>query len=145
MKANPRGSVWHRWDPRLHAPGTLLSDQFSGNWDQDLNRIETSDPPIRALGVTDYFCIETYRNVRKLKADGRPPNVELLFPNVEMRLDIKTEKVHPVNIHLLFSPDDLNHQDEIIRVLGKLEFSFHDREYRCTTGKTAWLQTGPNC
>ena len=52
-----KGSVWHRWDPHLHAPGTLLNDQFKGDWEKYLARIEQSQPRIEALGVTDYFCI----------------------------------------------------------------------------------------
>lgn len=129
---NPRGSMWHRWDPHLHAPGTLLSDQFKGDWEAYLQRIETSSPRIRALGVTDYFCIQTYRRVREFKANQRLPNVDLLFPNVEMRLDIKTEKKKPINLHLLFSPDDPNHEAEIERILGQLKFEYLSRSYQCT-------------
>ncbi|MBL8236495.1 MAG: AAA family ATPase [Bryobacterales bacterium] len=132
MKFSTKGSLWHRWDPHLHAPGTLLNDQFSGDWTKYLSMIENSDPPIRVLGVTDYFCIETYREVRRLREGGRLSQIELLFPNVEMRLDIKTAKTRPVNIHLLFSPEDPNHEEEIIRLLGHLDFTFNDREYRCT-------------
>jgi ABC-type lipoprotein export system ATPase subunit len=124
--------MWHRWDPHLHAPGTLLSDQFQGNWETYLEKIEASSPPIRALGVTDYFCIQTYRRVREYKAKRRLPDVALLFPNVEMRLDIKTEKKIPINLHLLFSPDDPNHEVEIERILGQLKFEYQDRSYLCT-------------
>src|SRR5712692_2107867 len=92
MTWSSRGSLWHRWDPHLHAPGTLLSDQFGGDWNSYLRRIETATPPVRALGVTDYFCIETYRRAQAYKSAGRPPDVALLFPNVEMRLDLKTDK-----------------------------------------------------
>src|SRR5689334_7588367 len=30
-----RGSEWHRWDPHIHTPGTLLNDQFGSTepWD----------------------------------------------------------------------------------------------------------------
>ncbi|MBI1817464.1 MAG: ATP-binding protein [Deltaproteobacteria bacterium] len=131
---NPRGSEWHRWDPHIHAPGTLLVDAFHEDWEKYLGEIETSVPTVRALGVTDYFCINAYHEVRKRKAQGRLANVELLFPNVEMRLDIKTEKKHPINLHLLFSPDDPDHESEIQRILGQLQFHFEpeDRTYHCT-------------
>ena len=132
MTWNSRGSEWHRWDPHIHAPGTLFSDQFDGDWDSYLSRIEEAKPEVRALGVTDYFCIETYTQVRAYKARGRLANVEHLFPNVELRLDVKTEKKIPINIHLLFSPDDDNHEFEIERILGRLEFEFQGRSYRCT-------------
>lgn len=136
---NPRGSEWHRWDPHLHAPGTLLSDRFGGNWEAYLQRIENTSPPVRALGVTDYFCIQTYREARKRKAEERLPQVEFIFPNVEMRLDLKTEKKKPINIHLLFSPDDPDHETEIERILGHLLFEFRGRKYRCTLAELAEL------
>jgi energy-coupling factor transporter ATP-binding protein EcfA2 len=129
---DPRGSVWHRWDPHLHAPGTLLNDQFNRDWEAYLQRIEASSPPIQALGVTDYFCIRTYRRVREFKENGRLSNVALLFPNVELRLDIKTEKKKPINLHLLFSPADPNHEAEIERILSQLSFEYSDRSYACS-------------
>lgn len=26
-----RGSLWHRWDPHIHTPGTALNDQYTGS------------------------------------------------------------------------------------------------------------------
>lgn len=132
LRANPRGSVWHRWDPHLHAPGTLLNDQFKGDWAAYLDRIRNSTPVVKALGVTDYFSIAAYRSVRDYFVKGQLGPVEFLFPNVEMRLDIKTEKKRPVNLHLLFSPEDKNHEEEIERVLSQLKFEFRERLYACT-------------
>jgi hypothetical protein len=129
---NPRGSVWHRWEPHIHAPGTLLSDQFNGDWDGYFTAIEKSDPIIRALGVTDYLCLETYKEVRRRKEhDKRLPGVFCIFPNVEFRLDIKTAKERAINIHLLFSPDDPKHEYEIESILRKLTFEFQGRSYAC--------------
>jgi hypothetical protein len=90
---NSRGSEWHRWDPHLHAPGTLLSDQFNGDWESYLTSIETASPPVEALGVTDYFSIQTYRKAKEHKAAGRMPGVKLLFPNVEMRSTSRPARV----------------------------------------------------
>ena len=87
---------------------------------------------VHALGVTDYFCIQTYRNVRNYFNKGQLGEVAFIFPNVEMRLDIKTEKRKSINIHLLFSPEDENHEAEIERILGQLKFEFRDRSYACT-------------
>jgi hypothetical protein len=132
MISNLRGSIWHRWDPHIHAPGTLLSDQFNGDWDGYLTAIENSNPTIRALGITDYLCLETYKEVRKRKAqDRRLLKVSCIFPNIEFRLDIKTSKSRAINIHLLFSPDDPNHEYEIESILRKLTFEFQDRSYAC--------------
>ena len=136
---SPRGSEWHRWDPHLHAPGTLLSDGFGGDWDKYLQHIEDATPPVQALGVTDYFCIQTYREVRKRKIEERLPQVKFIFPNVEMRLNLETEKKRGINIHLLFSPDDSDHEAQIERILGHLMFEFRNRKYRCTLTELAEL------
>jgi ABC-type lipoprotein export system ATPase subunit len=133
------GSLWHRWDPHLHAPGTLQNDQFGGNWGAYLAKINGSSPPIRALGVTDYFCIRTYRSVKDRWKKGALPGIAFIFPNIEMRLDIKTEKKLPINLHLLFSPDDPNHESEIERILGRLEFEYDGRSYQCTPEQLASL------
>jgi ABC-type lipoprotein export system ATPase subunit len=139
QKKSIRGSLWHRWDPHLHAPGTLLNDQFNGDWHKYIAKINSSTPPIRALGVTDYFCIKTYRAVKERWKDGELPGVLLVFPNVEVRLDIKTDKKLPVNLHLLFSPDDPLHEAEIERILGRLEFENDGRIYQCTPTQLAAL------
>ena len=51
------GSQWHRWEPHIHAPGTVLNDRFGGGdpWDVYLTKIEIKTPLIRALAVTDYY------------------------------------------------------------------------------------------
>jgi hypothetical protein len=133
------GSQWHRWDPHLHAPGTLLNDQFKGNWATYVAGINTAIPVVKALGVTDYFCIRAYREVKSRWLAGDFPNINLVFPNVEMRLDIKTEKKLPINIHLLFSPDDPKHEAEIERILGRLEFVYGGRTYQCRLDQLATL------
>lgn len=56
-----------------------------------------------------------------------------------MRLDLKTEKKKPINIHFLFSPDDPNHEGEIERILSQLMFEFRERKYHCTLGDLAML------
>jgi hypothetical protein len=111
-------------------PGTLLSDQFNGDWETYLISIESASPVVEALGVTDYFSIQTYRKAKECKAAGRMPAVKLLFPNVEMRVDIKTAKSKGINLHLLFSPEDPKHEQEIERILSLLEFEFDERPYR---------------
>jgi hypothetical protein len=55
------GSHWHRWEPHVHAPGTVLNDQFKGadSWERYLGALETATPMIRALGVTDYYSTDS--------------------------------------------------------------------------------------
>jgi energy-coupling factor transporter ATP-binding protein EcfA2 len=139
LNHNPRGSLWHRWDPHLHTPGTLLNDQFRGTWESYFDQIRKSSPAVHALGVTDYFCIQGYRKVKEHFEKGDLGEVAFVFPNVEMRLDIKTEKKIPINIHLLFSPEDPNHESEIERLLGQLKFEYNERSYSCTLAELAAL------
>src|ERR1035438_7382423 len=52
-----RGSEWHRWEPHVHAPGTVLEDRYpTSGWDAYLTALETASPPLAAIGITDY-CI----------------------------------------------------------------------------------------
>jgi len=125
------GSEWRRWDPHIHTPGTLLNDEFDGDWDGFLNKIK-EEPVAEVLGITDYFCIETYREAKRRQQGGAFETVKMMFPNVEMRLEIQTKQGRGINIHLLFSPDDPNHESEILRVLARLEYEYQGRPYPCT-------------
>jgi hypothetical protein len=129
-----RGSVWHRWDPHIHTPGTILADQYpaADGWEQFLARIETSEPRVRALGITDYYSTAAYEQAVAHKAAGRMPDVDLLFPNVELRLGVGTDKGSPVNLHLLVSPDDDDHLARLHAFLSDLRFEAKDERYRCT-------------
>lgn len=130
---NPTGSLWHRWDPHIHAPGTAQSDHYGVTTLDDFCKAVTAcDPPIRALGITDYLSIDIYEELMKKKEAGKLPKVDLLFPNVEARLDIGTAKGKGVNIHLLFCPDDANHLAEIRRFLSRLTFRHKGDDYSCT-------------
>jgi energy-coupling factor transporter ATP-binding protein EcfA2 len=131
--ANTRGSLWHRWDPHIHTPGTALNNGYSGDesWDGFLSKIETSLPPIRALGITDYCSIEKYIETLAKQREGRLPAVGLLFPNVEFRLSIETKKGAGINLHFLFSPHDPEHVSRITHFLDGLEYRHLGETYRC--------------
>ncbi len=134
-----RGSEWRRWDPHIHAPGTLLNDEFGGDWEGYLQALENASPLISALGVTDYFGIQTYREVRRRKAEGRLPGIQLLFPNVEVRLDVKTEKGPGINLHLLFSPFDSDHEERIERTLRRFTIEVDGETFACVRDDLARL------
>lgn len=129
-----RGSQWHRWEPHIHAPGTLLNNQFKGEgaWESYLQALEQSDPAIRALAVTDYYLTNTYQRVVSAKTEGRLPQIELIFPNIELRLDVGTVKGRWVNIHLLVCPTDEDHVARAKRFLQALTFRAHDEVFCCT-------------
>lgn len=128
------GSRWHRWEPHVHAPGTILNDQFTGPqaWETYLATLEVALPTIRAIGVTDYYSTEAYERVCEAKKQGALPACDFIFPNVEMRLAIGTVKGKWVNLHLLVSPDDQNHLAELKRFLARLTFSAHRDSFCCS-------------
>ncbi|GAA3973750.1 TrlF family AAA-like ATPase [Allohahella marinimesophila] len=128
-----RGSEWHRWEPHIHAPGTILNNQFGATdpWSAYLTTLEGLTPAIEAIAVTDYYVTDTYEEFIKHKAAGRLPGVMLLFPNIELRLDVAAKSGF-VNIHLLVSPEDPDHLSEVKRILKRLQFrAFNDR-FDCT-------------
>ncbi len=131
-QADPRGSVWRRWDPHIHTPGTAMNNQFGQDaWDDYLTRLEQSEPRIEALGITDYCTVDEYEKVRDFQIAGRLPDVGVIFANIELRLPTATKSDHPVNIHLLVSPVDPNHVDETRRFLRTLKFSSGRESYVC--------------
>jgi hypothetical protein len=128
-----RGALWNRWDPHIHAPGTALNDQYSGTdpWPEFISQVDKQDPPIRVLGITDYFLVDTYEKALHAKAAGSLPGVELLFPNVEVRLSLGTGSNSAINAHLLFSPEDKDHLERIRRLLATFKFRYQKDEFRC--------------
>ena len=76
------GSQWLRWDPHVHAPGTRFNDPFKGDWEGYLTALETVDPPIHAIGVTDCYGFDTYKQMSAHKQVGRLKECSLIFPNV---------------------------------------------------------------
>lgn len=129
-----RGSEWRRWEPHIHAPGTVMNDQFKGPsaWDDYIAALETASPAIEALAVTDYYVTDTYERVIQFKDAGHLSNVGLVFPNVELRLDVATAKGSFVNLHLFVSPEDDDHIEQLERLLSRLHFTFQADRYDCT-------------
>lgn len=128
-----RGSEWRRWEPHIHTPETVLNDQFKGGnaWTDYLTALETASPKIEAVGVTDYYVTDTYEEVLQQHSAGRLPNVRLIFPNIEVRLDVAARSGF-VNLHLLVSPEDPNHLIEVRRILTRLQFNAYGDCFDCT-------------
>ncbi|MFO7695728.1 MAG: AAA family ATPase [Anaerolineae bacterium] len=129
-----RGSEWRRWEPHIHAPGTAMNNQFGGPnaWDDYLTALEQARPLIEAIAVTDYYLTDTYEKVSRYKAAGRLPAAQLIFPNVELRLDVATARGGFVNLHLFVSPEDPGHITELKRFLSRLQFNAMQDRFDCT-------------
>jgi ABC-type lipoprotein export system ATPase subunit len=127
------GSQWRRWEPHIHTPDTVLNDQFGGNdpWNKYIVAIETLIPRVEALAVTDYYMTDNYEEVLKYKNSGSLSSVKLIFPNVELRLDVAAKSGF-VNIHLLVSPEDSDHLNQLQRILTRLQFHAYGDRFDCT-------------
>jgi energy-coupling factor transporter ATP-binding protein EcfA2 len=128
-----RGSEWQRWEPHIHAPGTVLNNQFGGAdpWEAYIAALEAASPRIQAIGVTDYYVTDTYEEVTRRKASGRLADVKLIFPNIEVRLEAAAKSGF-INLHLLVSPEDPDHVTEINRILKRLQFGAHGDRFDCS-------------
>lgn len=111
-----------------------MNNQFSGPtaWEDYLAALEQATPAIQAIAVTDYYVTDTYEEVLRRRDAGRLPHVKLVFPNVELRLDVATAKGGFVNLHLFVSPEDPNHVDELRRLLSRLQFNVMQDRFDCT-------------
>ena len=128
------GSQWLRWDPHLHAPGTLRNNQYPKDddaaWAAFFQAIRAATPGVSALGITDYFSLRSYKKF----VSARPADLESLFvfPNVEMRLTVETRGGQGVNIHLLISPEDSDHVARAEDQIRRLQLGIDGEDYPCS-------------
>ena len=124
-----RGSEWRRWDLHVHTPETAMNNRF-GDWDEYLDKIE-SHPDVKVIGVTDYLTITNYSKLKRYKEQGRIGNIDLLIPNIEFRVSPPSDKGAAVNIHLLISPEDPRHEENINDALTRLTYEYNREFYAC--------------
>lgn len=130
------GSTWLRWDPHIHAPGTLKENQYGPHddaavWERYFARIREAQPPCAAIGITDYFVPRGYRLFVERGGLQQLPGI-FVFPNVELRLKTRAEKGNAPNVHLLISPEPDDHLAVITSKLADLTFAYDGEKYRCT-------------
>jgi hypothetical protein len=104
----PKGSIWRKWDLHLHTPKSIVQN-YGGDteevWNEFIKKIASLPPEIKALGITDYLFVDGYEYL--LSRRSEIPNIELLIPNIEFRLNTfsgtaSNTKRH--NFHVLFDP-----------------------------------------
>ncbi|MFX0194670.1 MAG: hypothetical protein ACFFCW_01010 [Candidatus Hodarchaeota archaeon] len=106
-----RGSIWRKWDLHVHTPASALNNQFEGTNEEDKwnNYLEAlrSIQGISVLGLTDYFSIEGYKRVLEYLSENPDylNNIDLVLPNVEVRILPVTDERSAINLHIIFSPD----------------------------------------
>ncbi|WP_088041861.1 TrlF family AAA-like ATPase [Bacillus sp. EAC] len=125
---NTSGSIWKKWDLHVHSPASKLNNQF-GEWDEYLQTLEgLSD--ISVLGITDYYSIEGYLRVKQYKDIGGLANIDLILPNIELRIDTVTTRDRPINLHIIFSPNVVEHIED--KFLRELKYEYGGRTFSCT-------------
>ena len=114
-----RGSEWRKWDLHVHTKDTNKNDQFkSVSFDNFCTTMfkKALEKEIKAIGITDYFCINNYKRVveyqkniqsNDLFNDDEKSKITEIFilPNVELRMLPVTDTGRLINIHCIFNPD----------------------------------------
>jgi len=127
------GSIWRKWDLHIHCPTTVFNNQFEGSsidekWEKYIEKVEKLED-ISVLGITDYFSIKGYKKMLELKNEGRFPKIDLLLPNVELRILPVTADNKAINLHIIFSPSIVDELDSLF--FNNLEFEYSSNTYKC--------------
>ncbi|USZ68527.1 hypothetical protein NGM10_02015 [Halorussus salilacus] len=115
-----KGATWNRWDLHVHTPesfdhqfSTDADGEYDEVWERYIDELSEIDD-VSCLGITDYFSIDGYERVRKAKVEGRLENLDLVIPNIELRIDNvvvergkenKSGASRSIDLHVLFSED----------------------------------------
>lgn len=120
--SSQRGATWNKWDLHVHSPESfhenfgLDRDVEAGKtteeaiWDRYLNELEELKD-ISCVGITDYFSVDGYKRVRQeIKENNRLNNLDLVIPNVELRINNIVESRQSgsgdaIEVHVLFSDE----------------------------------------
>lgn len=117
-----RGSEWRRWDLHVHTPYSVLNNGFGDDFERYAKALfeRAIERDVAVIGVTDYFTVKGFRQLRELQEDEdrlegllgeqaiEAAQRILLLPNVELRLSdvIKAGDPEPrVNLHVIFAED----------------------------------------
>jgi hypothetical protein len=105
----PKGSVWRKWDLHIHTPVSIVQEYGGSNedvWNRFIRKLASLPSDIKVIGITDYLFCDGYKYL--LTRRNEIPNIELIIPNIEFRLNTfsggpKHYQRH--NFHVLFDPD----------------------------------------
>jgi hypothetical protein len=104
---DPRGSVWRKWDLHVHTPDSLVNSYGGADaWEKFIQALSKLPPEFKVLGINDYIFLDGYKKVVAAKAAGRLPNIDLVLPVIELRLDKfggSKSGLNRVNYHVIFS------------------------------------------
>lgn len=116
-RGNPKGALWNKWDLHVHTPASYVQEygdrESEAVWTQYFGALASLPPEITVLGINDYYSVDGYRRVKAAWELGALPNIKLLLPVVEIRLEHLAGQADAqrLNYHIVFSnelpPDEL--------------------------------------
>lgn len=115
----PNGSEWRKWDLHVHTPAshTARYGTTEDAWERFLVELAALPSELSVIGISDYIWVDGYARVLAAHTKGRLPNIEALFPVIELRIAdfIGTEgRLSRLNAHVIFGPgcppDLIQHQ-----------------------------------
>jgi len=125
------GSTWRKWNLHIHSPSTIFNNNFKAEppftdvWETYIHKLSKTDTNV--FGITDYYSIQGYLKTMEYFNAGRLPNVELLIPNIELRLLPSTKDGRAINFHILCDPRIVPDLDHLF--FSKLRFEYNGNEY----------------
>ncbi|HRN90210.1 MAG TPA: hypothetical protein PK543_00800 [Candidatus Saccharibacteria bacterium] len=110
MPNSQRGSEWRRWDLHVHTPKSIVQEYGGDNedaWEAYITALEALPSDVKVLGINDYIFIDGYEKVLEYKNSGRLPNIDLILPVIELRVDkfVGNTDLNRINYHVIFSDD----------------------------------------
>lgn len=110
MEKFKKGSEWNKWDLHVHTPKSIIQ-HYGGDteeaWEEFISDLEELPNEFKALGINDYIFLDGYKKIIEFKSKGRLPNIELILPVIELRINkfasLGDEAWKKVNLHVIFS------------------------------------------
>ena len=124
---DPSGSRWRKWDLHVHTPKSIVQGyggDTDASWNRFIEKIASLPAEIKVLGINDYLFCDGYEKVLTRRTEI--PNIELIIPNIEFRLNTfsgtaNNTKRH--NFHVLFDPS-VDVRDIREQLLGSLSSGY---------------------
>ena len=127
-----RGSEWRKWDLHIHSPLSILGNCYATlqggapDWPRFLGRLEGSE--LAVVGITDYFTIDGYKEVRRFQQQESRLTRISVFPNIEFRLNKIVPRTSAgaekrLTLHVLFS-NEVEPRDIEEHFLHDIDFVF---------------------
>ncbi|REL24816.1 hypothetical protein DYD21_16790 [Rhodohalobacter sp. SW132] len=131
---NKRGSSWRKWDLHVHTP-ISIEQNYGGDqgWDKYFDDLRKLPEEVEVLGINDYLFLDGYWRVKEEWEAGNLPNIKLLLPVVELRLDKfgnSGGSLSRANYHVVFSNEvDSSIEPQFLNNLESTGYQIGDYEW----------------